>query len=102
MNKNKSYYLGKKYNRLTVISIAGKDKSGNIKVFCRCDCGNFKTVRLVELTNNKTKSCGCLRKERARIHFKKDIFFFNDIKVEQGNLLILQGKTKVYEKVKKI
>lgn len=76
IRKDKTYYIGKKYNRLTVLSLAGKDKSGNQKVFCKCECGNFTTVRLVEILDEKTKSCGCLRKDLGRIKLFKNTYVF--------------------------
>lgn len=54
---------GKKYNRLTAIRPNGKNKHGNIKWLCLCDCGNYTTVLGTHLRNGTTKSCGCLLKE---------------------------------------
>lgn len=28
---------------------------------CRCECGNYRTVRGHDLTTGNTKSCGCMR-----------------------------------------
>ena len=58
---------GKKFNRLTVLGRA-KNRKGSRVVYweCLCDCGNKTIVASYELRNNKTKSCGCLRKEIAR------------------------------------
>lgn len=61
--------IGKKLNlknchfgRLTALNIAHKR---NNRVFweCICSCGNKKIVAAGSLTENKTRSCGCLKKE---------------------------------------
>lgn len=33
---------------------------------CRCECGNLKNVTEYNLTHNKVKSCGCLKKSRMQ------------------------------------
>ena len=53
---------GLKFTRLTVIRIWSMEK-GTRQWFCRCDCGNMKTVRAGNLRTGNTKSCGCLRWE---------------------------------------
>lgn len=35
---------------------------------CLCSCGNLNIVSGTALSSNKTKSCGCLRKEKNRMH----------------------------------
>lgn len=54
-----------KYGRLTVIESAGK-LGCDAAVLCRCDCGQFATVRLADLKRGKTRSCGCLYRESNR------------------------------------
>jgi hypothetical protein len=54
--------LGKKYNKLTILSYcACKGKS---HVYCKCDCGNYTTASLAKIKIGGTKSCGCLRYEQ--------------------------------------
>lgn len=60
--------IGQKFNKLHVI-----DKSGNIHKkgylwVCLCDCGNICEVLGSYLRTGKTKSCGCLLIETARIN----------------------------------
>lgn len=56
---------GKKFNRLTVLEKL--NKRGNEWYWkCKCDCGNICEVAGVSLRSNRTKSCGCLKKESDR------------------------------------
>lgn len=56
---------GQKFNRLTVIKKA--ENIGTRTAWeCLCDCGNIVTVIGNNLTQNKTKSCGCLKKEKQQ------------------------------------
>lgn len=66
---SKKLLIGKKFGRLTVIerseSILGGDK---VKRYwgawkCRCDCGNYKIVKTVDLNKGSVKSCGCIIKK---------------------------------------
>lgn len=54
--------LGKKYNRLTVISRA-QNEGTRASWNCICDCGNRTIVSGKQLRTEHTKSCGCYRKE---------------------------------------
>lgn len=60
--------VGSKFNRLLVISKYGRI---NRHMFwnCVCDCGALHKVRQHNLTHNKTKSCGCLKKEVDDIRY---------------------------------
>jgi hypothetical protein len=55
---------GQKFSRLTVIERAGKDKGDQSLWLCKCLCGQEKTVRGGDLKTKRTKSCGCLLRER--------------------------------------
>ena len=59
--------IGMKFGRLTVCEFAGKDKSGNARWLCQCDCPERKrTVVLGQsLRSGATKSCGCWSRETA-------------------------------------
>lgn len=52
--------LNKRFNKLTVLSQA-ESKNGNSYWNCKCDCGNFITVKGILLSSNGVKSCGCLK-----------------------------------------
>lgn len=54
---------GRKFNMLTAIRYNEKTK----KWLCRCDCGKRKEVDTYLLKAGSTKSCGCLRKRRAKV-----------------------------------
>lgn len=66
---------GMKFGELTVIE-RGEDivnsKGYRIPTWlCMCNCGNLTVVRHYNLTNNKTKSCGCLVARRTKEVCKK-------------------------------
>lgn len=49
----------KRFGKLTVIDLVGKDKYYNKLWKCQCDCGNVVTVRQGHLMSGHTTSCGC-------------------------------------------
>lgn len=53
-----------KYGRWTVIS----NTAPPYHVLCRCDCGTIRNVYLSALLREKSKSCGCLHKEKVTTH----------------------------------
>mgnify|MGYP006277804259 CR=1 FL=1 len=55
---------GQRFGRLTVV---GRESfcSGKTKWQCQCDCGQSAVVIGQLLRNGKTRSCGCLRADRA-------------------------------------
>ncbi len=65
----KADLIGKRFERLTIVSEhTEKDNSGKVLWVARCDCGNIVKVRSGELTAKvATKSCGCLRAEKAAV-----------------------------------
>lgn len=52
-----------RFGRLVAIEPSGKDNHGGYVWRCICDCGKETDVRLSDLTQGKTKSCGCLHFE---------------------------------------
>lgn len=60
--------IGKKFNRLTILSIFNqKNKKYCV---CRCDCGKIATIRLDHIKSQETKSCGCYNQEVASKRMK--------------------------------
>lgn len=59
--------IGEKFNRLTVIrrDTGHRDKT-RIHWMCKCECGKWVSVATHDLRSGNTKSCGCLRDEKAR------------------------------------
>ena len=64
---------GQRFNNLTVLKEVEKSKNRR-QFLCKCDCGKIGTYKLILLTTEQTKSCGCLRKntfvERNTFHGK--------------------------------
>lgn len=59
--------IGRKFDRLKVIEeLPNRDKHRHILFKCVCDCGNYVSVLGTDLRNGRTKSCGCLQKEKAK------------------------------------
>lgn len=56
--------IGQRYGKLTVINLLGRFPDGGVQALCRCDCGRKYQARLANLRSNRTRSCGCLRRER--------------------------------------
>ena len=63
-SKNFIDISGEIYGKLKVVSYAGKNKSGNSKWLCVCECNNQKVVIATKLRSGHTKSCGCLKSSR--------------------------------------
>lgn len=62
---------GKRFGRLIVLERATNDKWGAHRWLCMCDCKNKTIVHKRFLENGKTKSCGCLQRERASAYCSK-------------------------------
>lgn len=74
---------GRKFDRLTVLSI--EEKKGNYYYYrCRCECGNEKVIRGVNLTAGVSKSCGCLQKEKAAKHLHSVTKKYNKFYIKDG------------------
>jgi len=56
-------FPGQKYERLTVIGEGSRDKFGNRKWLCRCECGTEKEYYASQLRKHMIYSCGCYKKE---------------------------------------
>ena len=55
-----------RFGRLTVLTF--KSRKGNRYLWsCRCDCGNETLTSRSDLVSGKSKSCGCLAKEKRAV-----------------------------------
>lgn len=62
--------IGQKYNRLTVLSLAGIDR-GRGMVLCRCACGAEKIIEARRVRKGLSKSCGCLQRDMSRSRHRR-------------------------------
>src|ERR1700678_1776954 len=58
------------FGRLTALTPTSGRRNGCVAWLCKCACGNFKTVRLGNLTNGKIQSCGCLARDLSSQRWK--------------------------------
>jgi len=56
---------GERFERVRVISYAGRTFHGESLWNCVCDCGTKFVTRGESLVRGATRSCGCIRKEKA-------------------------------------
>jgi len=79
---------GDKFGRLTVAGVPfyfGASSPVSPHVVCKCECGTDYFTGVRQLRRGKTKSCGCLQREKASITAKTHQF-------RHG-----QSKTKLYK-----
>lgn len=57
---------GQPVGRLLVLYECGRSKGKRVLWKCRCECGNECVVSSSQLKNQRTQSCGCLKRDRAR------------------------------------
>jgi hypothetical protein len=58
---------GQRFGHLTVLDKAGTTPAGKTIWHCRCSCGNETSVPAGALRTGNTVSCGCYRRELARM-----------------------------------
>lgn len=58
---------GQRFGMLTVKERMANSSRYTTVWFCKCDCGTESSVTGAALKSGKTKSCGCLRKERSPV-----------------------------------
>lgn len=68
MSKKSQDLTGRPFGYYTAICQDGCDSQGVPYWLCRCRCGNEKRVRVYDLLDGSTKSCGCLQRERRTTH----------------------------------
>jgi hypothetical protein len=59
---------GRKFGRWTVLSKAGRGANGDQHWNCICECGMRGTIAGHSLRSGNSRSCGCLKMERAGLH----------------------------------
>lgn len=69
---------GQTFNRLTALYPLKERKNGSVVWHCKCECGNECDVVSPSLVKDRTKSCGCLKKETD--------------KAPKGNMIDLTGQ----------
>ncbi len=58
--------LGKRINRLTVLSFVSKDARNQTKYLFQCDCGEYRTVAMRSVQSGATKECkACAKLTRS-------------------------------------
>lgn len=62
--RNKQAQSGMKFNKLTLLSLNYTDDISRQFWNCKCECGNIKIMFLDSVITSKSKSCGCVRKQR--------------------------------------
>lgn len=56
--------IGQKVGRWTIL---GEFRKGRFLYYeCRCDCGTLRNVKANSIKSGRSKSCGCLKQERAK------------------------------------
>jgi hypothetical protein len=55
---------GKRFGKLKAI-MRTANRGNHTAWRCRCDCGKVSIIRTDNLTDGRSKSCGCLQRERA-------------------------------------
>lgn len=67
---NRDYQIrdigSQRFGLLTAVKLVGRKQKIGAIWSCVCDCGNEKVIAARHLTEGKTKSCGCLMKQRPK------------------------------------
>lgn len=97
-NKNCIDITGQRFGRLVVLERnyeAEKSHNNNTYWNCKCDCGKITCVVKSSLIQGQTKSCGCLRREKAAEHLfniaKNN--YIDEIGNKYGKLTVIQKTT---------
>lgn len=57
---------GRRFGLLTAKELVGRDKRGQVRWLCICDCGKASVVGANNLRSGRTRSCGCLKRPPTR------------------------------------
>lgn len=94
---------GQQFGRLIVLNKTEKRSGHNIVWHCKCSCGNEVDVNSQSLRQGKTKSCGCLKKEKASEigkKYKNNLISIEFIDLSKNKYYRLQP-IKYYKDIKK-
>lgn len=65
---------GQRFGRWVVLGEAPK-KKGEVRWYCKCDCGNTRDVTSSRLRQGISKSCGCFKSDKIReTHTKHGLY----------------------------
>lgn len=76
---NPNDYIGKSYEKLTIVEWLGRDNWGGQIVKCQCECGNYIETSLQGIKSGHAKSCGCYQRLLASKRLYKHGKTHNDI-----------------------
>lgn len=65
--RSKQELTGRTFGRVVVRTFSYRDGHSKDHYLCECSCGNTKIIQGRSLLEGKTRSCGCLRDEVARL-----------------------------------
>src|SRR3990172_9168251 len=68
MARRTNVTVGESFRRRTVMERFGVARYGQLMWRVRCQCGGEKVLTSMVLTEGKSKSCGCFRRERKLVH----------------------------------
>jgi len=75
---------GQKFGRLTVLKKTIERKNGGVIWLCKCECGSELNTRADSLKEGRTKSCGCLQREKVTKHGLSKTNFYQVFKAIEG------------------
>ena len=64
LHHNAKDITGARFGRLSVTKVVGR-AHGKLLWECLCDCGNIKVTSSSDLSTQRTRSCGCYRRDKA-------------------------------------
>ena len=82
-------YVGKKFNKLTLIKNLNKiDKHNSKLALFKCNCGNVKELAFTQVLKSRVKSCGCMQGNLSNIEKEKqhsNLLNFYSTKTQKNN-----------------
>lgn len=75
---------GQKFGRLTARAADPDNKKPGMHWWFHCSCGGYKSIRLTNVINRRTQSCGCLKRE-----------YLGKLRADMGEVSKLQKALKI-------